>query len=125
MKTSITALHHQGVDWTRELSFYKDELAVLNTRLEEVAKQNTGSEVMAQVEHFQNKFIMLREQLDILKHDVNLRNEAVNKLAAERPEHIGERYTTESDALLDRMKDYARSIADTRYEFNTFLARTL
>lgn len=125
MKTSITALHHQGTDWTRELSFYKDELGVLNTRLEEVAKQNTGQEVMAQVEHFQNKFIMLREQLDILKHDVNQRNEAVNKLAAERPEHIGERYATESDALLDRMKDYARSIADTRYEFNTFLARTL
>ena len=57
MKTSLNALHHQGNDWLRELEFYKDELALLTTRLEEVASKNTDKDVLAQVEHFQNKFV--------------------------------------------------------------------
>lgn len=125
MKTSISTLHHQGTDWLRELEFYKEELGILSTRLEEVVSKNTDKEVLAQVEHFQNKFIMLREQLDILKHDVNQRNEEVTELAKTRPEHINERIGTTSDKLLERVKDFARSIADTRFEFNSFLSKTL
>jgi predicted nucleic acid-binding Zn-ribbon protein len=125
MKTSISTLHHQGTDWLRELEFYKEEIAILTTRLEEVASKNTNKEVLAQVEHFQNKFIMLREQLDILKHDVNQRNEEVTELAKTRPEHINERFGTVNDKLLERMKDFAHSIADTRFEFNAFLSKTL
>lgn len=125
MKTSISTLHHQGTDWLRELEFYKEELGILITRLEEVVSKNTDKEVLAQVEHFQNKFIMLREQLDILKHDVNQRNEEVTELAKTRPEHIHERFGTTSDKLLERVKDFARSIADIRFEFNSFLSKTL
>lgn len=124
-KTSINALHHQGNDWLRELEFYKEELAILTSRLEEVVSKNTNKEILANVEHFQNKFIMLREQLDILRHDVNQRNEKLTELAKTRPDHIDERLTSISDKLLDRMKDFAHSIADTRFEFNIFLAKTL
>lgn len=125
MKTSISALHHQATDWLRELEFYKQEIGILTNRLGEVAEKYTAQEVLAQVEHFQNKFIMLGEQLDILKHDVNQRSEEINELAKTRPEHISERFSTTNDKLLERVKDYTRSIADTRYEFNTFLSKTM
>ena len=125
MKTSVSTLHHQATDWLRELEFYKQEIGILSTRLEEVAGKNTDKEVLAQVEHFQNKFIMLREQLDVLKHDVNQRSEEINELAKTRPEHINERFASTSDKLLERFKDYTRSVADTRYEFNTFLSKTM
>jgi chromosome segregation ATPase len=125
MKTSISNLHHQASDWLRELDFYKEELNILTNRLGEVASKNTDKGVLAQVEHFQNKFIMLREQLDVLKHDANQRNEEINELAKTRPEHISERFSSTSDKLLERFKDYTRSIADTRYEFNVFLSKTM
>ena len=125
MKTSVSNLHHQATDWLRELEFYKQEIGILTNRLGEVAEKYTAQEVLAQVEHFQNKFIMLGEQLDVLKHDVNQRSEEINELAKTRPEHINERFTSTSDKLLERVKDYTRSIADTRYEFNTFLSKTM
>ncbi len=123
MKASLNNLHHQGQDWLRELEFYKDELTVLTTRLQEITSRNTDKEVLAQVEHFQNKFIILREQLDTLKHDVGTRNHEIEALTKERPEHINEKFTTVHDALQERVKDFSRSLSDTRFEFNKFLSK--
>lgn len=125
MKASLNKLHHQDNDWLRELDFYLDELSILSKRLEEVAGANNGQSVMAKVEHFQNKFIMLREQLDILRHDVNHRNELVTEISKDKPEHTNEKSNEVSGKLQSRMKDFSHSVADTRYEFNRFLADVL
>ena len=124
MKASLNNLHHQDIDWLRELDFYREEIATLVSRLEEVASKNTGKEVVAQVEHFQNKFIMLREQLDILHHDIKTRENEVEAVAKERPEHIDEHFKTVKNKTLGRMKDFTGGFADTRFEFNKFLAKT-
>lgn len=123
MKASLNYLHHQGQDWMRELEFYKDGLTVLSTRLGEVASRNTDKEVLAQVEHFQNKFIMQREQLDILKHDVGAYNHDIETLTKEKPEHINEKSSTLNESLQNRMKDFSQSLSETRSEFNRFLSK--
>jgi len=125
MKASLNKMHHQDNDWLRELDFYLDELSILSKRLEEVVAANTASNIMAKVEHFQNKFIMLREQLDILRHDVNHRNEVITEISKEKPAHTNEKSNEVSGKLQSRMKDFAHSISDTRYEFNSFLADVL
>ncbi len=123
MKTSINALHHQSSDWLRELQFYKDDILLLQTRLQEVAAKNTAQEVLAQVEHFQNKFILLLEQADILKHDVNLNNEAMLQKAEQVPTHIHEKSEAEATALFNGLKDYAQSLAEVRFNLNKFLSK--
>lgn len=125
MKASLNKLHHQDNDWLRELDFYLDELSILSKRLEDVVTANNGQSIMAKVEHFQNKFIMLREQLDILRHDVNNRNMAITQLSKESPEHTNEKSIQATNLLQSRMKDFVHSIIDTRYEFNRFLADVL
>ncbi|MBS1612476.1 MAG: hypothetical protein JST49_06610 [Bacteroidetes bacterium] len=125
MKTSLNALHHQGNDWLRELEFYKDELALLTTRLEEVASKNTDKDVLAQVEHFQNKFVLLRQQIDELKHDVNKRNSDVTELSKDKPTHVTENYVNANSKLQNGMLGLVQSIATTRFEFNEFLSKTL
>jgi seryl-tRNA synthetase len=125
MKTSLNALHHQDSDWKRELEFYLQELEILSKRLEEVVTKNTAKEVLAQVEHFQNKFIILREQLDILKHDLNEREERIKGIAVDKPEHIDEKMIVAGDKFKERMKDFASSVSDTRYEFNQLLVKVL
>lgn len=125
MKVSVSYLHHQSSDWTRELEFYKEELAVLTKRLEEVISRNTSKEVAAQVEHFQNKFIMIREQVDILKHDVKEQEHEVEKFAKERPDHISEKFYNANNELHERMKYMAKSVSDTRFEFNGFLSKVM
>ena len=123
MKATLNQLHHQSVDWERELNFYRDELKILKSRLEEVVTKNTDKEVLAQAEHFQNKFIILGEQIAMLQHDLNLRNDSINKLANEAPEHIDERISVIRGGMLGQFKGLASSIADTRYEFNEYLTK--
>ena len=125
MKASINSLHHQDTDWLRELEFYKEEIAILTTRLEEVISKNTGQNVTAQVEHFQNKFLLLREDVDTLAHDVREREKGVENIAKDKPEHIGEHFNTVKDEIHGRMKELTGSVADLRFEFNKFLAATL
>jgi len=125
MKASLASLHHQATDWLRELEFYKQEIGILTKRLEEVVSKNTDKEIEAQSEHFQNKFILLREQMDELTHDVRTREREIEAVAKDRPNHIDEKFTAIKSDLLNRVKDLVNSIADTRFEFNHFLVQVL
>ncbi|MDB5284751.1 MAG: hypothetical protein JWO06_3826 [Bacteroidota bacterium] len=125
MKASINSLHHQDQDWLRELEFYKAEISILTKRLEEVGSKNTVEKVTSQVEHFQNKFVVLSEQLDTLHHDIKERETGVEDIAKAKPEHINEHFNKVKDEVHARMKDIAADFADTRFEFNRFLAATL
>ncbi len=125
MKASLNALHHQSNDWLRELEFYKDDLAILTKRLEEVASANSEQAVLAQVEHFQNKFVMLREQLDTLKHDINAFNHGITEISKTKPDHVDEKIEVVPGALHQKVKNFSHSLADTRFEFNAFLSKTL
>lgn len=125
MKASINSLHHQETDWLRELEFYKQEISVLTNRLEEVAAKNTSKETLAQVEHFQNRFILLKEQHDILRHDNAARSERLNEMAKAIPTHIDEKFVADKDEMHKRMSDFFSSFRDTRFEFNKFLSKVL
>ena len=124
-KTSVNSLHHQDIDWLRELDFYKGELAILTKRLEEVIKANTHQEVTSQVEHFQNKFIVLKEVIDNLSHDIKGKEAAVELSAANSPSHIGEHTLVASTELFSRMKNLSNDFIDSRFELNKFLSKTL
>ncbi len=125
MKTSINALHHLAGDWTKELTFYRDELSLLQKRIEEVASNNTSQEVLVTVEHLQNRFILLFEQADVLKHEVNRLNDIVTKLAESNPSHTHEKSQPEAQDLQNRITSFAKSVSDTRFELNTFLSKVL
>jgi predicted nucleic acid-binding Zn-ribbon protein len=125
MKASLNSLHHQITDWLRETDFYKQEVSIFEERLREVASKNTSQEVLAQVEHFQNKFILTKEQLDILAHDLNKEESVVEEKVKKSPEHTHEKFVTPLDKTQARVKTFASGFADLRFEFNTFLSKTL
>ena len=124
-KTSVNSLHHQDIDWLRELDFYKGEIAILSKRLEEVISANTAVEITSQVEHFQNKFIVLKEVIDHLGHDIKAREAAVERSATKHPEHITENSITINTELFGRMKNLSNDFTDSRFELNKFLAKAL
>ncbi|MDI1305602.1 MAG: hypothetical protein PSX42_12280 [bacterium] len=53
-KKTIYQLHEEHKTWLNKLSFYKDELKIMDNRILEVAKKNTSSEVRALADHFNN-----------------------------------------------------------------------
>ena len=125
MKASASTLHHQDIDWLRELDFYKGEIAILTKRLEEVINANTHTVVTSMVEHFQNKFIVLKEIIDTLGHDIKDREGAIERAAERNPTHTNEHAAASNNDLLTRMKNLATDVSDTRFELNKFLSKTL
>lgn len=125
MKSSVNTMHHQDSDWLRELDFYKLETGILTKRLEEVVSQNTAEDIRAGVEHLQNRFILLRERLDTIAHNIRIRERLVEQEAIAKPGHTNEHSKTVNENLQRDMKDFTASFADTRFELNEFVAKYL
>ncbi|SHF48647.1 hypothetical protein [Flavisolibacter ginsengisoli] len=69
---SIRSLHLEYQLWVRELIFYKEEIKIFESHLEDLVSRNTRQGVQVQIEHFQNQFICQKEVIDILKHKLNI-----------------------------------------------------
>lgn len=67
---SIRSLHLEYQLWTRELIFYKEEIKIFEDHLQMLLQRNNINGVPEQVEHFQNQFILQKEVIDFLKHDL-------------------------------------------------------
>jgi hypothetical protein len=124
MKTEkIYTLHEENKDWMNDLFFYRDELAIMKNRLAEITKKNTSKEVLAQVEHFQNQFILQTDTIDNLKHEINVNNDAINR-EIKKNEVAIERRRMEDHAILREKIIYFRKIFNfLKTEFNTFLSK--
>jgi hypothetical protein len=65
-------LHFEHQQWRRELLFWEDELKSLQNRLNELVLRWTDKEVLAQLEHYQNQFIIQENAIDELEDHINL-----------------------------------------------------
>ena len=93
VKHSLHNLHTEYLSYRRAFDFYKQEIKYLQKRLEEVAKRNTDKEIQAQVEQFQNQFIVLREAMDMLGKEVKVAEKTVEKEINKKPTHADEKTT--------------------------------
>jgi|GEM_PF-907204 len=98
-KISIKYMTDIHSDSLRDLDFYGETLEILNNRLNEIAKANTGMEAMIGVEHYQNMFLIHKEKIQLLKHNLK---ENIGILAMETKNSNG--YLDE--ALLVQNRNY-------------------
>jgi len=113
----ITNLHNDAL---RGLDFYRQELTILQERLDEITAENTGVEVLEKVDHFQDEFIIHKKYLDELYREIhkNLRDieEQIKGNSGfvaggeiERNQYLYEQYVTEE-----------KLFNELRHEFNRF-----
>lgn len=122
MKTSLSALHHQAIDWQRELAFYTEELSILNNRLKTTLATGHDAGITKQFNDFEKEFASLTTQIEGLKKDVAVREGVIENMTEETMGGDDTINTTE-DVILKQMKDLAHEIADARFFFNLFLAK--
>jgi len=60
-------LHFEHENWQRELNFWEDELKSFHLRLEELVMRWTDQGVLAEIEKFQNQFMIQEKNLIPLK----------------------------------------------------------
>jgi DNA-binding protein YbaB len=122
MNTTLNAVHHQAIDWLRELDFYTDEITLLSGRLSTAALKNTRSDLKADFESFKKQFEELAKRIATMKSDVKVREGVVETLTVENKGEDKE-VTLDNDIILKEMKALLQDIADARFMLNLFLAQ--
>ena len=121
--TNASLLNYEHFDWLKTIDFYKDDLSVLQKRLAEVSFKNTGKEVMADVEHFQNQIIVQRNNLEELSHGIY---EHIHHVVEDSRVHAGrvaQPLVEEHGQKKDEFQSLMHVIKGLRSEFNHFIAK--
>jgi hypothetical protein len=121
----ISRMSNEHHDWMRALEFYKQELDILTKRLSEVSTQYTRTEVKADVEHYQNQFLIQRNNIDELMHDFKEHDVHIHEDVVKMAQHVSNRTLAEHDNLRDRYFRFEKFIHEMRHDFNRFLSRYL
>jgi len=120
----ISRMNNEQHDWQRGLEFYKQELQIHKHRLSDVSGMyDSMAELKANVEHFQNQFIVQRENIDQLAHDLGSFEKKVSHETEVMAEHNTPATLTEHDVLRDRYSALEKTINELRHEHNKFLAK--
>lgn len=125
MKTSIYSQHHDHTGWLSKLSFYNDEMRLMQKKLEEVNSKNTSADIRKQVEHFQNQLIIRENTSEDLRHHIKREEKDIVGMIRKNPVAADHRRTEDHRDERERVEAFERNFNQLRQEFNSFLAKTL
>ncbi len=120
---AFQTLHLDHQLWNNELSFYKDEVNIFESYLEEfVKKAEDHKDLMADLEHFQNQFIRQKEVIDQLKHDIGLSEQKLSKEIQQ-----GVRMTDEDkirhEQTRERIETFRKIYRELKIEFYGYMTK--
>lgn len=110
-------------DYLRGIEFYKQEMGILQGRLEEIASKNTATEVAQQVDHFQNQFLIHRNYFDELKHLIHQNDKKIEAEVLKNGVFINENTGVEHENIQEQYLTEENIFNDLRHEFNRFAAK--
>jgi len=122
-KESIYKQHEENTEWMSKLDFYKDEIEILKGRLEEITSKNNAQEVLSQVEHFQNQWIVQRNNIDEISHQVKANEASLLEEINSNPVAVDHRKVEYHAQEQELVNSFERNFNDLRQEFNTFSAK--
>ena len=109
--------------WKRELKFQESEMDYFEEKLEHVAIRNLGTDVMRQLESFQNKIIREREVMGHLRHRIRMKK---REIAQARFDNKPEVVFHEKQVLLkDEMKTFVKMHYDLKEDMMDFFLKYL
>lgn len=123
-KVDVENLHFEHTLWQNELSFFQDELAIYEKRLEKIVNGTKDNGVLAELEHFQNQFIRQKEVLDQLKHDIKVHEQAIGRMLREKTD-IPETDVDRHNEVEEDLSMYRKIYGELKGEFLQFLAKHL
>jgi hypothetical protein len=124
-RVHIGDLHSDHMLWLNTLQFCKEEIDILEHRMEEIATRNNGTEVMAELEHFQNQYIRQREVIDELRHELKQHENMLEKEARDHPIAIDHRLFADHSKHRDAMATFEKIYRELKDEFMRWLVKRM
>jgi hypothetical protein len=123
MKTKIYNQHKEHTEWLSKLAFYKEEVPIMQKRIEEVLSKNTLKEVAVKVEHFQNQLLIQLENINKVRdHIINDEN-AIEKSINLNPVGADHRKTDDHKDEREMVESFEKHFLELRQELNTFVSK--
>jgi hypothetical protein len=122
----LSHVSHIGVehnDWLRGIAFYQDELLILEHRLSALSAKLPSGDSKAEVEHFQNVFLVQKGNLEKLKLDIDQNLEHIKHDAENKAQHLSNSTMAEHDAMRDRYAYLEKTLQEIRHDFARFFVR--
>ncbi len=125
MKTEgkIYTQHAENQEWIKKLKFYKDEISILSNRLGEVAIKNNHQDVRIQVEHFQNQFIIQKNNIDEISHAIKQHEAAIEKEISHNATAVEHRKFEYHDRQKEQVSSFESNYKTIKSNFNQFVAK--
>jgi hypothetical protein len=120
---SIYKQHEENTEWLKKLDFYKDEISILKGRLEELATKNNAQDVLAEVEHFQNQFIIQRNNIDEIAHKVREHEQSLLEEIKSNPVAVDHRKVEYHAVEQDLVNSFEKVFNEVREDFNKFSSK--
>jgi hypothetical protein len=122
-KENIFNQHEENTDWKNRLDFYKTEIQILKNLLGEVAEKNTAEDVQKQVEHYQNQFIVQRNNIDLLAHNIQLNEDKLQKEIVSNPVAVDHRKMDYHQTEKEFIDFFETNFNEVRHDFKVFAAK--
>jgi len=116
-------LHFEHMQWNNQLNFFKEELGIFKTRLEEIVSRNTDNDVMREAEHFQNNFILQEEKIDEMLHNIKMHEQELVQYAKDHPVAVEHTYFENYSGLEEGMESFKKIYAELKEEYQRYLAK--
>ncbi len=123
MKTTIYSQHQEHIVWLNKLSFYVDDMAIMQKRIEEIAKKNSAKEVLAQVDHFQNQLLIQRKNISDIKHHIEKDEKHLNENIAKNETAVDHRKVEDHTEERVDVKAFEDGFNKLRKDLNHFAAQ--
>jgi len=126
MKTALIIDQHlEHREWLNTIAFYRDEIKIMQHRIEDVASKNTGIDILKKVEHFQNQLIIQSSTLDELTHDIRKHELEIAALAEANPVASDHRRAPVHPEHAEAMLSFEKMFNELRHENIRFLAKVM
>lgn len=115
--------HSENTEWVQKLDFYKDQVTILQGRLEEIAQKNNQDEVLSEIEHFQNQFIVQRNNIDEIRHLIRENEQQLQAEITSNPVAVDHRKVAYHEQEKNAVESFEHVFNELREEFNKFSSK--
>ncbi|MEY2901575.1 MAG: hypothetical protein RLY89_681 [Bacteroidota bacterium] len=123
---SIRELHFDHELWLIEMAFWKQEIEVLDKYLAAVNASYSDTVVRAEVEHFQNQFIIQLNFINSLKNDVKAQESLISLLEKDiSNKKLQQKKADDEYDIRDRMLTNQKLYVELKLSFKQWLSNKL
>jgi hypothetical protein len=123
---SIRELHFDHELWLIEMAFWKLEIEVLDKYLAAVNSSYSNTTVRAEVEHFQNQFIIQLNFINSLKNDVKAQEALISLLEKDiSSKKLQQKKADDEYDIRDRMLTNQKLYVELKQSFKQWLSNKL